>query len=128
MYYAYLTDPDREFQELFPQGVPTFGLTPDDFIEIYDCSGSDPIDIEPAFRINRAGLTAEQEILLFQEYAATMDDPKFVQGMFKLLDSGWFSIPESLVESVVWRDREEVFYFEYDKKSFGCPSIESVGG
>lgn len=115
MYYAYLTVPNHEFEELFPQGVPTFGFTPDDFIEIYDGCTGELVDIEPAFRVNRAGLTWDQELALFQEYTAIMNDPLFVQGMFRLLDSGWFTISESQVQSVVWRDREEIFCFQYHK-------------
>jgi hypothetical protein len=123
MYYAYLTESDSQFQELFPQGVPTWGLTPDDFIEIYDSSGCELIDIEPAFRVNIAGLTPEQELKLFQEYASTMNDPRFVRGMFKLIENGWMSIPESLVELVVWRDRQEVFCFEVNNKNFGTDRL-----
>ncbi len=47
MYYAYLTVPNHEFEELFPQGVPTFGFTPDDFMEIYDGCTGELVDIEP---------------------------------------------------------------------------------
>ncbi|MEB3831420.1 hypothetical protein [Phormidium sp. CCY1219] len=123
MYYAYLTESDNQFQELFPQGVPTWGLTPDDFIEIYDSCGCELIDIEPAFRVNIAGLTPEQELKLFQEYASTMNDPRFVRGMFKLMENGWMSIPESLVQFVVWRDRQEVFCFKVKDKNFGTDRL-----
>lgn len=133
MYYAYLKDWNHDHhQELkasCPQGIPIFGDCPDDFLEIYDEYG-ELLDIQPAFRVNLAGLTPEAELRLFSHYASGTDDPRFVEGCFKLLDKGWVTIPEYEVELVVWRAREEVVCIESDEKSDGANRVvsESVEG
>ncbi|MBD1923661.1 hypothetical protein H6F77_21675 [Microcoleus sp. FACHB-831] len=114
MYYLILNNQNPELKDVFPQGVPTFGSTPDDFIEIYDEYGCE-LDIQRAFRVNIAGLTTEQELNLFNLYASTGDDPQLVVCDFQLLEQGWVTIPEDQVESVVWREGEKVFCFGYDK-------------
>jgi hypothetical protein len=114
MYYVLINSKNLELKELFPEGIPSFGPNPDDFIEIYDESTFELLDIQPAFRVNVKGLTTQQELRLFNFYAATADDPQMVIDSFKLLESGWVTIPVEEVESVIWREGEKVFAFTGD--------------
>jgi hypothetical protein len=114
MYYVLINSKNLELKELFPEGIPSFGPTPDDFIEIYDESTFELLDIQPAFRVNVKGLTTQQELRLFNFYAATADDPQMVIDSFKLLESGWVTIPVEEVQSVIWREGEKVFAFTGD--------------
>ncbi len=115
MYYLILKTENPELNKLFPHGVPVFDSAPDEFIEIYDENGCDFLDIQPAFRINIAGLTPEQELRLLNQYATEMADCNFIVGNFHLLEKGWLLIPEDQVESVVWREGKSAFRFEYER-------------
>lgn len=113
MFYLILHNHNKNLKNLFPEGVPTFKSTPDDFIETYNEFGE--LDIQRAFRVNMEGLTKQQELKLFNLYASAMDDPSFIKGCFRLLQKGWVRIPEDEVKSVVWREGEKVFLLPYEK-------------
>ncbi|MDF0552628.1 hypothetical protein [Kamptonema sp. UHCC 0994] len=114
MYYLLINNQNQELKELFPEGIPSFGATPDDFIEIYDELSYELIDVQPAFRVNVKGLTTQQELRLFNLYAANADDPQMIVDSFQLLEHGWVTIPVEEVESVLWREGERVFAFGGD--------------
>lgn len=114
MYYLLLNHQNQELKSLFPEGIPSFGPNPDDLIEIYDEFTYELTDVQPAFRVNVKQLTTEQELKLFNLYAATADDPQMVLDSFQLLENGWVTIPVEEVESVLWREGERVFAFGGD--------------
>lgn len=111
MYYLLLNDGDSELQTLFPQGIPTFGSQPDEFVEIYDEESFELTDIQPAYRVNLQGLTADEELKLFHLFASEVNDAEFVRRSFMLLENGWVVIPEEEIEAVIWREGECVFSF-----------------
>ncbi|HEY9810543.1 MAG TPA: hypothetical protein V6D13_14535 [Halomicronema sp.] len=113
MYYSKFNDKNPNLQKLFPQGVPVYNSTPDEFQELYDETG-ELLDIIPAFRVNFKAMTKDDELKLLNLCATAMDDPHFIQGIFRLLDNGWLTIPEDWIESVVWRAGEKVFCFKCD--------------
>jgi hypothetical protein len=124
MYFLILNDLDPELQDLFPEGVPTFSATPDEFVEIYDESGLELVDIQPAFRVNLGGLSADRELKLLAAYTSELNDPHFIRGCFKLLDKGWVTIPEDRVASVVWRYGDYVFSAVRDGSSAIADPVE----
>ncbi len=105
MYYLILNEENQELQELFPQGIPTYSDTPEDFVEIYDEFG-EFVDIDMAYGVNLGGLTPDQELKLFQNYATT-HNAQFVRGAFKMLED--LKISPDRVEQVVWRQSQPVF-------------------
>lgn len=113
MYYSKFNDKNPNLQKLFPQGVPVYNSTPDEFQELYDETG-ELLDIIPAFRVNFKAMTKDDELKLLNLCASAMDDPHFIQGMFRLLDNGWLTIPEDWIESVLWRVGDNVFCFKCD--------------
>lgn len=107
MYYLILNEDNEDNEELhalFPQGVPTFSETPEEFVEVYD-EGGEFLDIEMAYGVNLGGLSAEEELKLFQNYA-TSNNARFVRGAFHALED--LKICPDLVEEVVWRQPQPV--------------------
>jgi len=104
MYYLILNDNNPELQELFPQGVPTNSETPEEFVEVYDEFG-EFVDIEMAYSVNLRGLTQQEELRLFQNYATT-NNASLVRGAFQMLDD--LKISPDQVEKVVWRQPQPV--------------------
>jgi hypothetical protein len=104
MYYLILNENNPELQELFPQGIPTDSENPEEFVEVYDEFG-EFVDIEMAYNVNIRGLTQEEELRLFQNYAAT-NNANLVRGAFQMLDD--LKICSDQVEKVVWRQAQPV--------------------
>lgn len=104
MYYLILNDKNPELKELFPHGVPTDSETPEEFVEVYDEFG-EFVDIEMAYKVNLSGLTQEEELKLFQNYAAT-NNAQLVRGAFQMLED--LKICPDQVETVVWRQPQPV--------------------
>lgn len=104
MYYLILNEDNQELQELFPHGVPTYSDTPEEFVEIYDEFG-EFVDIEMAYSVNLGGLTPDEELKLFQNYA-TSNNARLVRGAFHVLDD--LKISPHMVEQVVWREPQPV--------------------
>jgi len=105
MYYLILNEEHEELQELFPQGIPTYSESPEEFVEIYDDRG-EFVDIDMAYGVNLGGLTPEEELKLFQNYATSHHHAQLVRGAFKVLND--LKISPDCVEQVVWRQAQPV--------------------
>lgn len=105
MYYLILNEENQELQELFPEGIPTYSENPEEFVEIYDEFG-EFVDIDMAYGVNLGGLTPEEELKLFQKYAAT-HNARLVRGAFHVLED--LKISPEQVEKVIWRQPQPVF-------------------
>ena len=104
MYYLILNQDNEELLELFPQGIPTFSETPEEFVEVYDDRG-EFLDIQMAYGVNLGGLSAEEELKLFQNYA-TSNNARLVRGAFHVLQD--LKISPDRVEQVIWRQPQPV--------------------